>query len=499
MERLPDIGFKSYDRFFPSQDRMPVGGFGNLIALPLQGAARASGNSLFIDETFSPYPDQWAFLSAIRPMARSRVDHLIGAASASGKILAVRIPLVDEDEEPWLAPPSRRRPAPTIAGPLPSSITVVRADQIYITRGELPAALIACLIRLAAFQNPEYYAAQAVRRPTHDKPRIISCAELTSHHIALPRGCFDAVGSLLTSLGIAVSTEDRRVAGAQISLSFVGELRMEQESAAAALLPHDTGILAATTAFGKTVVAIQMIAERGLNTLILVHRRLLMDQWIERLATFSSLPREAIGVIGGGRRKPKGLIDVALIQSLVRKGEVDDLVGGYGHVIVDECHHLSAVSFELVARRAKARYVLGLSATVTRKDGHHPIIAMQCGPVRYCVDPRSEAARRPFDHLVRIRETGFRLSNEADTAPPAIQEIFAALITDESRNYLIFDDILRALEVGRSPVVITERTVHLEALASRLERFVKHVIVLRGGQRQAAPRCRIKACNDRTG
>jgi len=245
MERLPDIGFKSYDRFFPSQDRIPVGGFGNLIRPAASGAARASGNSLFIDETFSPYPDQWAFLSAIRPMARSRVDHLIGAASASGKSWQCASHLVDEDEEPWLAPPSRRRPAPTIAGPLPSSITVVRADQIYITRGELPGGIdrLPHSSRRIS-QNPEYYAAQAVRRPTPRQPRIISCAELTSHHIALPRGCFDAVGSLLTSLGIAVSTEDRRVAGAQISLSFVGELRMEQESAVAALLPHDTGILA---------------------------------------------------------------------------------------------------------------------------------------------------------------------------------------------------------------------------------------------------------------
>ena len=193
MERVPDIGFGSYDRFFPSQDSMPAGGFGNLIALPLQGLARSSGNSVFIDESCSPYLDQWAFLSAINPIARAKVDHLIEEASASGKILGVRIPLVDEDEEPWLAPPSRRQPPPAIGGPLPSAITVVQADQIYIPRHALPPSLIARLIRLAAFQNPEFYAAQAMRRSTHDKPRIISCAELTRHHVALPRGCFDAV------------------------------------------------------------------------------------------------------------------------------------------------------------------------------------------------------------------------------------------------------------------------------------------------------------------
>src|SRR5882757_8236102 len=482
MERVPDIGFGSYDRFFPSQDSMPAGGFGNLIAVPLQGLARSSGNSVFIDESCSPYLDQWAFLSAVDPIARAKVDHLIEEASVSGKILGVRIPLVDEDEEPWLAPPSRRQPPPAIAGPLPSAITVVQADQIYIPRHALPPSLIARLIRLAAFQNPEFYAAQAMRRSTHDKPRIISCAELTSHHVALPRGCFDAVRNLLASLGIAVTIEDCRTTGAPIPFAFTGALRPSQEQAIAALLPHDTGVLAASTAFGKTVLAIRMMAERGLKTLILVHRRQLMDQWIDRLTAFSSLPRDAIGMIGGGRRKPKGQVDVALIQSLVRKGEVDDIVGRYGHLVVDECHHLSAVSFELVARRSKARYVLGLSATVTRKDGHHPIIVMQCGPVRHRVDARSEAAKRPFDHVVRIRDTSFQLQTALDTSVPSIQDVFREMIADEARNDLIFDDVLTALEAGRSPVVITERTAHLEIIAKRLERFAKHVVVLRGGQ-----------------
>jgi superfamily II DNA or RNA helicase len=482
MERVPDIGFGSYDRFFPSQDSMPAGGFGNLIALPLQGLARSSGNSVFIDESCSPYLDQWAFLSAIDPIARAKVDHLIEEASAFGKILGVRIPLVDEDEEPWLAPPSRRQPPPTIGGPLPSAITIVQADQIYIPRHALSPPLIARLIRLAAFQNPEFYAAQAMRRSTHDKPRIISCAELTSHHIALPRGCFDTVCGLLASLGIAVTIEDCRTTGAPIPFAFTGALRPSQEPAIAALLAHDTGVLAATTAFGKTVLAIRMMAERGLNTLILVHRRQLMDQWIERLTAFSSLPRDAIGMIGGGRRKPKGQVDVALIQSLVRKGEVDDIVGNYGHLVVDECHHLSAVSFEMVARRSKARYILGLSATVTRKDGHHPIIVMQCGPVRHRVDARSEAAKRPFDHVVRIRDTRFQLQATLNAYSPSIQDVFKAMVADEARNGLIFDDVLHALEAGRSPVVITERTAHLEILAKRLERFARHVIVLRGGQ-----------------
>ncbi len=253
MERVPDIGFGSYDRFFPSQDSMPAGGFGNLIALPLQGRARSSGNSEFIDESCSLYPDQWAFLSAIAPIPRAKVEHLVEEASASGKIIGVRIPLVDEDEEPWLAPPSRRQTPPAIPEPLLGAITVVQADQIYLPRHALPPSLIARLIRLAAFQNPEFYAAQAMRRSTHDKPRIISCAELTSHHVALPRGCFDAVLDLLASFGITVTIEDCRFSGAPIPLAFTGALRSDQETAITALLPHDTGVLAATTAFGKTI------------------------------------------------------------------------------------------------------------------------------------------------------------------------------------------------------------------------------------------------------
>ena len=178
------------------------------------------------------------------------------------------------------------------------------------------------------------------------------------------------------------------------------------------MLAHDTGVLAATTAFGKTVIAAWLIAQRGVNTLVLVHRRQLLDQWIERLSAFLGVPSKSIGRIGGGKSRPTGLLDVAVIQSLVRKGVVDDRVAEYGHLIIDECHHLSAHSFEQVARQAKARFVLGLSATVARKDGHHPIIFMQCGPVRHRVDARAQAAARPFDHYVLVQPTTFQPSRE---------------------------------------------------------------------------------------
>jgi len=257
----------------------------------------------------------------------------------------------------------------------------------------------------------------------------------------------------------------------------------------AALEPHDFGVLAATTAFGKTVVGAQMISARGLNTLVLVHRRQLVDQWRERLRTFLSIDAAGIGTIGGGKRKPTKQIDIALIQSLVRNGEVSDLVGDYGHLIVDECHHLSASSFELVARRSKARYVLGLSATVARKDGHHPIIFMQCGPVRYRVDARSQAATRPFSHKVTIRETGFRLATDLESQSPLqITALYAALAQDEKRNDRIFDDVLTSLEGGRRPVILTERRDHLDYLRDRFQKFTRNLVVLYGGMSAAERR-----------
>jgi superfamily II DNA or RNA helicase len=364
---------------------------------------------------------------------------------------------------------------------MPDRIEVVLGDQVYIDRTSLPPALVNRLIRLAAFQNPEFYAAQAMRLPTFGKPRVISCAELFTKHIALPRGCVDAALDLLTANGIRPELRDERYGGTPIETRFLGTLTAEQQAAVDALMAHDTGVLAATTAFGKTVVACRLIAARNTNTLVLVHRQQLLDQWVARLRAFLNIDADRIGVIRGGRKRPTGYIDVATIQSLVRKGEVSDHVANYGQLVVDECHHLSAVSFEAVARAAKAKFVLGLSATVTRKDGHHPIIFMQCGPIRYRVDARKQAAARPFSHRVVVKKTAFRAERQEPDALGSIQELYGLLARDDARNDMIFDDILSALESGRSPVVITERKDHLQAIAERLTKFAKNVIVLKGG------------------
>ena len=487
MEARPEIGFDSYDRLFPNQDTLPRGGLGNLIALPLQKQARQRGHTVFLDDKFIPRADQWAFLASVRRMSRAQVEALVRDAESKGRIIGVRMALADEDDDnPWTAPPSRRRKEPSISGPLPDILEIILGDQIYIAKENLVPGLRNRLLRLAAFQNPEFYRAQAMRLPTYDKPRIVSCAENHPQHFALPRGCLDDVMETLGALKIKPILRDERCLGAPLKVTFHGTLRPDQQAAAEALLAYDTGVLAATTAFGKTVIAAWLIAQRGVNTLILVHRQQLLEQWIERLSLFLGVLPKAIGRLGGGRHRLTGALDVALIQSLVRKEAVDDCVADYGQLIVDECHHVSARGFELAVRRAKAKFITGLSATVTRKDGHHPIIFMQCGPVRYRVDAKAQAASRPFAHHVLVRPTGFRA--EAFDPDPRVefQQLYGALWNDEKRNQMICADVVSATKEGRSPLVLTERIEHLQCLARLLSPEIPRLILLQGGQSKKA-------------
>jgi superfamily II DNA or RNA helicase/very-short-patch-repair endonuclease len=487
MESRPDLGLRSYDRLFPNQDTLPKGGFGNLIALPLQHGPRQHGHSVFINAAFEPYPDQWAYLASVPKIGSRVAEAIVRDAEHRGTVLGVRVAETEDDDDPmpWTAPPSRRRELGPVAGPLPEKLELVMADQIYIAKDGLPPGLRNRLIRLAAFQNPEFYRAQSMRLPTYDKPRIIQCAEDLPQHIGLPRGCLEEVRGLLQRLEIKDVLRDERFSGTPLDVRFQGELRPEQRAAAQAMTAHDTGVLAATTAFGKTVLAAWLIARRKVNTLVLVHRQALLDQWVERLSAFLGVSAKSIGRIGGGRKRLTGTIDVALVQSLVRHGVVDDRVGGYGHLVVDECHHVSAHSFELVARRAKARFVIGLSATVTRKDGHHPIVFMQCGPIRHRVDARQQAAARPFVHHVVVRPTGFKNFDPPDQdIRKEFQRLYTALAANHPRNELICADVLTCLREGRSPLVLTERTEHLDELARLLLASVPHLVCLRGGLRR---------------
>ena len=416
-------------------------------------------------------------------MTRDEVEAIIGEASRHGNLLGI-MPAIEagEDDEPWLISPSKQQKAKPIKTPLPDSISLVLGNQIYISKDEITPPLKNQLIRLAAFQNPEFYKAQAMRLSTFNKPRVINCCEDFPNHIGLPRGCQDEAIKLLEYLKIKPKIVDERFPGNSIDIQFQGLLRPEQQEAAEKMLKEDAGVLSAPAGFGKTVIAAYMIAKRKTNTLVLVHRRQLLHQWIAQLSNFLDLPALQIGQIGGGKRKPTGAIDVATIQSLWRKNVVDDIVGDYGYLIVDECHHISAWSFESVVRQCKAKYITGLSATVTRKDGHHPIIFMQCGPVRYRVDDRKEAQARPFSHKTIVRKTGFTLSQpvqENERLP--IHKIYSALMNDEKRNAMIVNDVLQAIKENRSPVVLTERRQHLTYLADQLSPKIKNVIVLKGG------------------
>src|SRR5579875_2109605 len=412
------IGLDSYDRMFPNQDTLPRDKkLGNLIALPLQRLPGKEGNSLFIDANFNPYPDQWIFLSSLRKMKLSEVETVVREADLKGNIVPVAKPLRNTSEGTQSWDPPLSMPVFSFHGALPKTMRVILANMLYIEKQGLSSSQISYLKRFAAFQNPEFYKAQAMRLSTYGKPRIIDCSEESAEYIVLPRDCQEEVSELLHQHGSEMILEDKRNHKSQIHVPFHGKLRPEQHRAVTELSKYDFGTLSATTAFGKTVVGAWMIAARATNTLVLVHRTQLMEQWREQLSVFLNIPKEEIGAIGGGKNKRTGLIDVALIQSLYVNREVKDLVADYGHIVVDECHHISAMSFEQVLKHATAKYVLGLTATLTRKDGKHPIVLMQCGPVRYKVDARSQAKTRPFAHVVVPRHTNFKLSDSESEFP----------------------------------------------------------------------------------
>ena len=472
----------SYDRLFPNQDTLPRGGFGNLIALPLQRSARAQDNSVFVDDAFRPFTDQWTYLASARRIPASTVERIAAEALREQQVLGVRTVAMEEDNAnaPWLLKPSRRWAprVPVIDRPLPTRAKATLAQRLFVEKGGLPSPVLDALKRLAAFSNPEFYQRQSMRLSTALTPRVIACGEDLPRHVALPRGCVEAAAALLRRFTCTLEVNDRREAARAIEHRFCGTLTDLQKHAVRALLSHEIGVLVAPPGVGKTVAGIQLIAERARNTLVLVHRRPLLDQWIAQLEMFLDVSPGSIGRIGGGKRHVTGLIDVAMIQSLVKKDDVADLVAEYGHVMVDECHHVPAVSFERVLSEVRARYVTGLTATPRRRDGLHPIIEMQLGPARYVVNPKAVSTIGPLVRRLIVRETAFELGG--GPALP-IQRLYRSLAHDKRRNALILDDVIGSIESGHSPIVLTERKDHLDLLADQLRGFVKHLIVLEGG------------------
>ncbi|MFT3906694.1 MAG: DEAD/DEAH box helicase family protein [Steroidobacteraceae bacterium] len=469
--RTRQLKLGSYDRLFPNQDTMPKGGFGNLIALPLQKAPRDLGRSVFVDRNLVPYPDQWAYLATLQMVPAQDLDSII--LSATGGVHPLDVTFIDDED---LAAPWKRSHASTdkLTGEMPRSLTITVANLIYFEKSQLPQTLANRLIRLAAFQNPEFYRAQAMRISVWDKPRVIGCAENYPQHIALPRGCLDSALALLRDNGIGCDLRDERTTGKPIDAAFPGTLRPDQEAAVSAMLKHDTGVLCAPTAFGKTVIAAAMIARRRVSALILVHRTELLRQWQERLQTFLDRGNDLIGSIGGGKSAPTGRIDIAVMQSLSRQGQVDARVEHYGQVIVDECHHIGAVSFDAILRRVKARYVLGLTATPIRRDGQQPIIFMQCGPVRHTAATPAGTPQQ-LDVIPRFCHARIDLPTTA-----GIQDVFRYLANDRERTESIATEIRTAFQQGRKVLVLTERTEHLDAIRLALAQLDPAPLVLHG-------------------
>ncbi|MHB9099519.1 MAG: TOTE conflict system archaeo-eukaryotic primase domain-containing protein, partial [Syntrophales bacterium] len=359
MSRRHEVSFKSYDRFFPNQDTLPKGGFGNLIALPLQKTSRDQGNSVFMDENFHPHEDQWGFMVGIRRLSEEEIMGLIPRLSPGNELGALRKD-DEEAEKPWETVRMRWS-----GSDFPQEVRLVKANMLYVEKGRISQRGLNAIKRVAAFRNPEFYKAQALRLPTYDKPRVISCSDETPEYLCLPRGCEADVAGLLAEAGVRAAWSDHTCPGRRINIAFKGNLRDEQIPVAEEMLKHDIGVLSATTAFGKTVIAAKLIAERKVSTLVLTHRRQLLSQWTAKLSEFleidEALPvlekkrgrkrkQSLIGQIGAGKSRPSGIIDVAIMQSLNSGDEVKELVKNYGMVIVDECHHVPAFSFEQILK-----------------------------------------------------------------------------------------------------------------------------------------------------
>ena len=484
MSRDGRMAFDSYDRFFPNQDRMPEGGFGNLVALPLQGKARKELNSVFVDDEFLAYKDQWAYLAQVQKIEEQKVDVILqqhihedlGVLSTSS------------ESKPWVTPV----PQNINSADFTKAITITVADKIYIPLNSVSAKVLNHIKRIAAFRNPEFYKKQAMRMSTYGIPRIISCFDITDDYLAMPRGCKEAIMKLLDSNGAKYTIVDETNHGKAVAVTFLGTEREEQLDAIESLLPFDNGVLHATTAFGKTVTAASLIARRKVNTLILVHSKALLTQWHERLSEFLDIDyKEPEPIKKKGRRKAfspigcldsttntlHGVVDIALMQSCFEDGEVKSFVLDYGMVIVDECHHVSSITFEKVLKSVKAQYVYGLTATPIRKDGHQPIIFMQCGPIRFSADSKSQIQKQSFRRYLIPRFTSYRSITDDKQSFPALQKSLAA---DEVRNSLIVDDIHKAVESGRTPIVLTGIKQHVDLLAEKLQPYAKNVIQLTG-------------------
>lgn len=457
----PSMSLSTYDRFFPNQDLLPQGGFGNLIALPLQRKPREKGHTLFLDDDLAPFPDPWSQLASVRRLSREELQALVPSVSPD-----LGSPSPDREEQFSVSCDEKALdliPGAVQPGLMTGEIQMRRNAQLEVPTSGLPAPLIAGLKRLATFANPKFYELQRLRFPTYKTPRFIFCGEIHPDRLVLPRGVLDGVRKLVEKAGAKVVVKDLRPSGEPTAFEFQGVLTRAQREAVKACAAHEEGVLMAPAGAGKTVMGCALIAQRQTRTLVLTHRRPLLEQWKSQLICFLGLKKRGVRVLSGKGGFRPGPLDLGMFQTLVRMENAAEVLSHYRHVVIDECHHVPAVSFEAVLKACSARYILGLTATPTRKDGLQKILFMQCGPVRHEMKDRGDAR---IERKVLVRRVSFKLVHDSERPP--IHLVWEAMVNDGERTDQIINDVAEAVAKGRRSLVLSDRKQHLLSLQGKL-------------------------------